>query len=68
KTVFAKRAQDRSTWAREGYRSPEEWFARMTGIGVGAARDQLEVAASLDDQPEIPWAWRGQGSLMMANG
>ena len=53
RSVLAKRATDTSAWARDGYRSPEEWYARLTGIGLGAARDQLELAAQVDEQPEI---------------
>ncbi len=58
KTVCAKRASECAQWSRDGFRSPEEWYARIIGAGLGTARDQLELADQVDDQAEVAEAWR----------
>lgn len=65
KTVCAKRAAECSTWTREGFRSEQEWYAQMIGAGVGTAREALELAGQLDDQPELAEAWKA-GDLSSA--
>ncbi len=54
--VLAKRAERCAAWRRDGFRSPEEWFARMAGISIGVAREQLELAAQVAEQPDIAQA------------
>jgi len=65
KDILAKRAEQCATWRRDGFRSSEEWFARMSGIGIGAAREQLELAAQVAEQPDIAQAAR-HGELSAA--
>ena len=58
KTLVAGRAADASTWATEGYRSPEEWLAQKTGTSYGEAAATFEASGKLADLPEIDKAVR----------
>ncbi|HEV3351980.1 MAG TPA: DUF222 domain-containing protein [Acidimicrobiales bacterium] len=54
-TLVAARAAEGGEWARQGYRSPEEWLARRTGSSYGQAAgalnasEKLHELAALDD-------------------
>ena len=52
----AARAADAKTWKAQGFRTPEEWLARKTGVGVGQARRALETGRRLGQLPEVAQA------------
>jgi hypothetical protein len=58
KTLVADRAGDASTWATEGYRSPEAWLSQKTGTSYGEAAATLEASGKLADLPAIEAALR----------
>jgi hypothetical protein len=58
KTVVAGRAADAGAWAREGYRSPEEWLAQKAGTSYGEAAATLDASAKLAELPALDAALR----------
>ncbi len=58
KAKLAARVSETELWRRKGDRSPAHLLARETGTTVGAAKDALETAARLDDQPDVDEAAR----------
>src|SRR2546423_15056096 len=58
KMLVADRAADASTWATEGYRSPEEWLSKKTGTSYGEAASTFEASGKLADLPGIEAAVR----------
>jgi hypothetical protein len=58
KTLVADRAADAGAWARDGYRSPEEWLAQKTGTSYGEAAATFEASGKLSELPEIEAAVR----------
>ncbi|MHB1536424.1 MAG: hypothetical protein ACYC1D_17810, partial [Acidimicrobiales bacterium] len=53
KALMAGRAAACGTWSKDGWRSAEEWLAKVSGSALGAARSTLAVAGHLDSQPEV---------------
>src|SRR3954467_2084456 len=58
KTLLAKRAADAGQWAKDGYRSPEEWLAKKTGTSYGQAAGTLNASEKLEQLPELEGAAR----------
>jgi hypothetical protein len=58
KTLLANRAADAGEWARQGYRSPEDWLAQRTGTGYGQAAGTLNASAKLNELPRLDDAVR----------
>lgn len=58
KTLVADRAADAGAWARDGYRSPEEWLSQTTGTSYGEAAATLEASAKLPELPAVEQAMR----------
>src|SRR4051812_33871627 len=58
KTLLAARAAEGGQWAREGFRSPEEWLAQKTGTSYGQAAGTLNASEKLDELPELAGAVR----------
>lgn len=65
KLMAAPRLGQSSEWARAGHRSPEEWMARTSGVGVGEAKRILETAEKLDGLEATQQALRS-GELSLA--
>jgi uncharacterized protein DUF222 len=59
KTMVAARAAEAGEWAREGYRSPEEWLAKRTGTSYGQAAGTLSASEKLAELPGLEGAVRG---------
>jgi hypothetical protein len=58
KTLLATRAADAGEWARQGYRSPEEWLAQRTGTSYGQAAVTLNASEKLKELPGLDDAVR----------
>jgi hypothetical protein len=58
KTLLAGRAAEAGQWAREGYRSPEEWLASKTGTSYGQAAGTLNASEKLEELPKLNGAVR----------
>jgi hypothetical protein len=58
KTLFVRRAADSGVWAKEGYRSPEEWLAKQTGTSYGQAVGTLNASEKLQELPKLEKAVR----------
>src|SRR4051812_35316718 len=58
KTLLAARAAEGGQWAREGFRSPEEWLANKTGTSYGQAAGTLNASQKLDTLPQLEGALR----------
>ena len=58
KTLVADRAADAGAWARDGYRSPEEWLAQKTGTSYGEAAATFAASGKLTELPELERAVR----------
>src|SRR2546426_7071875 len=43
----------RSSFRRDGYLSAAAWLADRFGLGAGAAKAQVKVAAALKEMPEV---------------
>ena len=52
KLRLANRAEESPEWKARGFRSPEEWMARKTGTGVGAATRMFDAARKLNGRPK----------------
>lgn len=48
---LARRAEEAHEWRAKGFRSPEEWLARVSGTGVGPAKRMFETARQLEEAP-----------------
>lgn len=51
KTLLAGRVEQSRTWQRSGCRSAAEQLARISGTGIGRARDQLTTSKALERLP-----------------
>ncbi len=51
KTLLARRVEESGAWERSGCRSAAEHLARISGTGVGRARDQLAASNALPGLP-----------------
>src|SRR4051794_15602208 len=58
KTLLATRAADAGEWARQGYRSPEEWLAQRSGTSYGQAAGTLNASEKLKELPGLDGAVR----------
>jgi hypothetical protein len=58
KTLLAGRAAEAGEWARQGYRSPEEWLAQRSGTSYGQAAGTLDASAKLAELPGLDDAVR----------
>jgi len=58
KTLVAARAAEGGQWARDGYRSAEEWLAKKGGTSYGQAAGALNASEKLKDLPQLEKAVR----------
>lgn len=58
KSLAAARVAETELWRRSGARSPEEDLARRTGSSVTKAKEQLETARRVREQPAVDAAAR----------
>ena len=58
KVLAAKRVKDTDAWRGNSDRSAAHYLARVSGIGVGAARDALDMVTRLRDLPGVNEAVR----------
>lgn len=65
KTLLARRVEESGAWERSGCRSAAEHLARVSGTGVGRARDQLAASNALPGLPATDSALR-TGALSAA--
>ena len=65
KVLVAPKIGHSEKWAREGYRSPEEWMARKSGTSVGQAKATIETAKRLEQLPATTSAVKA-GALSLA--
>jgi uncharacterized protein DUF222 len=58
KALLAARASEANEWARQGCRSPEDWFARKNGTGTHDAGRLLNTSERLKTLPKTQAALR----------
>jgi hypothetical protein len=58
RTKAAARVAESPRHAQLGHRTPAEWLASVTGESLGQAQDDLQLASTLAEHPEVDEAYR----------